>query len=167
MFDKILRPFRIKYEMLCRMFFWGWKLRNNWDFDGETVYGILELKLERMYDCFKADEYHVWCSSTENKRMRQLSEAILLCKRLNNNYYENMSFAEIDAIFGDPSFHFVQLDNWFHSMEVYRPRVKTQEDKEFFSKEYKRIMNKYSKLHKQDQERFYYLLNNNVRQWWT
>lgn len=72
------------YEKIKRMIFWGWKMRNSYDYDAHTIYEMLQWKLERLLHVFKYDGHCVWNNSEDNKRMKDLKEAIELLKRKNS-----------------------------------------------------------------------------------
>ena len=74
-------------EMVQRMFFWGWKMRHNYDFDASYIYDILYLKLDRVYTCFLENGHCVWNDGADTKGMKRLSIARNLAKRLSKDNY--------------------------------------------------------------------------------
>jgi hypothetical protein len=74
-------------EMFKRMLFWGWKMRWNFDFDGQYVYNILHLKLVRMYKCFINHGHCLWTNDINDPLMRKLRIAIECSKRLKEDEY--------------------------------------------------------------------------------
>jgi len=144
MFRDILKWLMQQYEMIRRMVFWGWKLRNSWDFDAQTIYTIMYLKLDRLYNCFRDNGHCVWNSSERNSRMRQLSECRELFRRLDE--YDPMMVA-YDEVFG---------------LE-YVPHGKRFKHQELL---YQRRLNHHTKIRAYMKHRAFHLLEKNIDIWW-
>lgn len=166
MINNLITSVRSKYQTFRRMIFWGWNLRNSWDFDAQTIYDILYLKLQRLYVVFNQNGHLVWNSSPDNKRMRKLSEAILLCKRIKEDYHENNMFADLEQRFGEVKMEFIPQSNGFSKMKLERSKVSTELQRLAYSQELKKAFNKANKLKKADEDRLFKLLRENINVWW-
>jgi len=156
----ITKFFISKYEMIKRMLFWGWKLRNSWDFDACTIYEILYLKLTRIYNCFLDDGHCLWNDDINNKGMRELRTAIELAKRLSEDTYTYYNEKHNEK-WGKPEFSFD--NNVFKST---RNKVLSKEDKIQEKKEFRIALNKDNKQCINDQKELFKLLNKNISYWW-
>jgi hypothetical protein len=71
------------YRMICRMIWWGWKLRNSHDWDYGYMDEIIYLKLERMQKEMLQNGHCVWNSDPKSKEyylMRKLEQAVYTAK---------------------------------------------------------------------------------------
>lgn len=148
----------VKYEMLCRMLFWGWNMRHSYDFDAQTLYDIIYLKLDRVYNCMLSDSHCAWNSSPDTKLMRRLYEARTLAKRLSEgDMYLNSS---------------VKLTEKYRDI---KPRgllssYLDQNSKPIESKLYsyilKKAFEKDNTRYQTDKQRLFMLLNKYLSEWW-
>lgn len=78
------------YNLWCkikRFFYWGWKLRNSYDWDHSYFYEIIYLKLDSMYRYLTT--YGICVSSNKNSNlMKKLLEASNLAKSLSDESFE-------------------------------------------------------------------------------
>lgn len=70
-------------------FFWGWKLRNDVNWDYSSVYYVLEVKLGKLRTGCYQDGNHVW--SENSREYKAISECINLCKKLQESYNDNLN----------------------------------------------------------------------------
>lgn len=145
---KLLNPFRIYnevvsfIEMVKRMLFWGWKLRNSWDFDASTIWEMLNLKYTRIYNCMNKNGHLEWNKNENTKSMKRLRTMIVLTKRLNDEKYVDIA----DPTFWS-EFHSNPNNKWDScfdgetgkrfSRAVKNSRVIEEQDKEMFLKLFK------------------------------
>lgn len=80
------------WEKLCRMCFWGWKMRNSYDWDFAYLYEMLYLKLDKMQQCMLQSGSCVWCTSKETHLMRKLSICRELARRLWEHDYNDIKW---------------------------------------------------------------------------
>lgn len=92
--------FMAKKEMVERMFFWGWAMRDSVDFDAHTVYAMLYYKLDRLYKCFRDYSNCLWDSDINSTQMRKLRIARELARRLMDDDYRTQA-GKIEEIFGN------------------------------------------------------------------
>ena len=66
------------WESICRFFYWGWKMRNNFDWDSGGIYDMLVLKLDRMIPIFENSEFHSYSKKFINrmKLVRTLAQRL-------------------------------------------------------------------------------------------
>lgn len=157
---------RSKYQMFRRMMFWGWNLRNNYDFDAQTIYDILYLKLQRLHVTFNTNSHLEWNSSPTNRRMKKLSEAILLCKRIKTNYHEDNAFIQLEKEFGKLKTEFIPLSNGFSEFKSNREKVTNEQQRKLYREALKKTFERSTKLKKADEDRFFKLLQENINVWW-
>ena len=78
------------------MFYWGWTMRSNYDFDSTYMLIMLHKKLTRMYNCFDKHGICVWNrdkTSDEYSKMKSLKLCITLLDRLiKDEYDDNFDF---------------------------------------------------------------------------
>jgi len=149
MFNKIIQL----YETIKRFFFWGWKLRNNHDWDGAYMYEIIYIKLSRMYYCFLNDGHCVWNSSKDMKDMRKLYECKELAKRLREGEYH--------------SYIHKHYDKWCPNLDIILHLNRRNEDRSLAEKiEFKVACKKDNAQYKVDKERFDYLFSKYLTTWW-
>ena len=156
-----LKPLYSFKEQVERFFYWGWKLRHNYDFDAQTVYELLYLKLDRIYNCMKEYSHLEWNSTPDSNLMRKLAEARGLAKRLHDYDYNHSAFLEADAkfeykVWSEPiegSSNFILQSNWMYKEKEAKLYLKARKKH-------------YAKMLEIDKKRFYYLLDKYLEHWW-
>lgn len=157
-FFNIIYWIRDKYEMIKRMLFWGWKLRNNADFDSHFLYEIIHLKLRKIYECHRDHGHCVWNSSKNNKQMRKLRECYELAKRLYDDEYRLNKVSKIMDKYKSN-----QSKNNF--VESYYPEAKAINHK-LYTFIIKRSMDKDNAILKERKDRLFTLLYKYIDEWW-
>lgn len=157
----LLRDLRIDFksfiEKLRRMVYWGWKMRNSYDFDAHTIYDMLHYKLDKIYQSALKDPYHVW-TDPNTKLMKRLKEASILAKRIREDNYQIRAFQEADEKF--------TYKHWLVPSLTHRKSSlfkKTPERARLFYKGRDRI---YMKVQQHEVERFHMLLEKYIDRWW-
>lgn len=93
-FDSIYEIYtkvRVFFQTVERFFFWGWKLRNSYDFDSAFVYEMLYLKYERIEKCL--ENGHCVHNKTEMRRLKTIK---CLALRLFEANYAQEEFALLE-----------------------------------------------------------------------
>lgn len=155
-----------KIKQFC---YWGWKLRNTVDYDGSTLYDVIYLKLDSIYNCFINDGHLVWNSDKDNKNMRKLRVAIELAKRLSERdctFYCQDLHDKHDLKWGKIKFNFEKIDNKLSYMITSRCNVITEKDKIQESKELRLIYKKEQSIRKHNKELLFKLLFKYLDSWW-
>jgi hypothetical protein len=163
-FDYIYAPLKAyrKYrEMLGRMFFWAWKMRWSWDFDANTVYEMLHLKLSRVHDCMKEHGHLEWNANHDSNLMRKLAEAKMLAKKLSDeNYRQNVER------FYDMYKREKARNGWLEkSLAKYHPKAKPINEK-LHSYFFKKAAERDDAERAYDKKRLYYLMDKYLESWW-
>lgn len=157
--NSIISEFRSKKEMIERMIFWGWKMRNSWDFDASTTYSMIHLKLDRCYKTFKDHGHCAWNSSEKLNRMRKLKEASKLAERLYEDKYDIRAFKETDERF--------KFKQWFtpskYGSQWHSTYEKTPKRARIFYKARGKV---YLAQKKYEHKRLFELLDKYLDQWW-
>lgn len=147
----MIRWFQIQIERVKRMVYWGWNLRDSYDFDTMCMYQMMALKLERIHDVMKNHSHLQWNSDERNNSMRKLSEAKMLAKRISKERYDMRAWEETEARYG------VDFSNGLPIWK-YCP----EKAQKFFLTRAKH----YDKMEKYEWERFHYLLEKYSKHWW-
>lgn len=105
-FDPIYKliQFFIRWEKTKRFFYWGWKLRDSYDFDSGTVYEMLALKYERIY---KVLENGHCCHAKSH--MKRLKTIIGLAERLSKDDYLSQALIPVEQRWGELQMHWNDL----------------------------------------------------------
>ena len=152
--------FTVKYETICRMVFWGWNLRNSYDFDACTIYDILYLKLDKVYKCMRDDSHLMWNSDTNHKDMKRLLEASKLAKKLSEYDYIR-HYHKVKTQYSGK-----RRTDLLSSIE----RSLYPNAKPIDNKLYNSMIKKSCKLDgaekKRDKDRLFRLLNIKIDEWW-
>ena len=70
------------YDKISRMIFWGWHMRDNYDWDFNYTYHILYLKLSRIEKCIIDNGHFLWQDNSKSRRCKSLKEAKEIARRL-------------------------------------------------------------------------------------
>ena len=74
-------------NQIKNFFFWGWKLRNSVDFNANSLYEMIHLKLDTTYKSFVRNSHLMWNRSENTVGMRKLKIAAELAKRISEDKY--------------------------------------------------------------------------------
>jgi hypothetical protein len=85
---RIWQAIKNVYLKARRMLYWGWAMRNNYDWDHDFIIEMLVLKMERMRNYFLKHGYHSTECKNYKPKMQSISLAIKLGHRLLRNEYE-------------------------------------------------------------------------------
>ena len=148
------------FRKVQRMFWWGWKMRNSYDWDYSYLYETVGFKLERMIKEFRENGHCQWNSSPENREFKRLIEARELANRLRGNYNEDRELTKFFEKYTKPR----TKQDLFYKMEIF------QDAKEIDEKLYKFMFKKACEKEKvktdETRKRFYYLLEKYGESWW-
>lgn len=168
------RSIRKLYATVNRFFYWGWKLRNNYDWDGYCVYEMLALKLKRMEVEMKKHGNCMWNSepdSEEYQLMRRLERAAELAHKLNETdtlgYFPELLEAHRKK-WGEIRFVDTEekLSNGMTGFRVKRDGVKTEEDEKLCRQEHREIMDKQYAAREADKAEFFKILREDLENFW-
>jgi hypothetical protein len=145
---------------------YGWYVnvfKNDFDFDGHSLYAIIEYKLKRVEKCLLKG-YAI----QEPKDMHALRLAIKLAGRLKEDKYEERSYDRIDRKYGEMKTWFEPCNDgtdnsYFRSS---RSKVKTEEEKKE-EWNYRLLQYNLSDYRMRREERWMYaILHKHLRIWW-
>ena len=137
-------------NQLSNFFYWGWKLRENYDWDYSFLYEIIYLKLERMERIFRNKSYAI----NSKKHAKQIMVAKNLAKRLMD---ENYDFYETD-FYKKWGGHEIKIENGL--IEFIYPNVSDYNKNQRIA-----IMRDNSKK-SEDKKALFDLLEKQIEYWW-
>lgn len=144
---------------LVRWFPVIWKDRN---WDHQYIYEILHHKLNLQERHIRKHDVHV----DAHKVARRIKLCVLLLKRLmKDDYYEN-AFYFHDKKWGESNFDWIEHDNDHVRLDLTRPNVITEEDKEQENKEYRRLSKHETMLREQDLNMLFSTMRKHIQSWW-
>lgn len=146
------------WEMICRMAWWAWKMRKNYDWDFAYLYMTIHYKLQRMDKVLLSGKSPcVWTTQTQSRMYRSLKEAKEIARRLaegNEDMKYTLAFHDRFG-YNSKSLLSLPLDKDIEKIS----------DK-LYNKMYKTALEKDKKHYKKLKARFYYLLNTFGEYWW-
>lgn len=148
-------------EKIKRIVFWGWKLRNNYDFDAGYMYEVMYLKFDRLYYGMLAHSHCVWNSSPSSKLMRRLYEARGLAKKLSESEYGRHSHTFLEKYYRINEYNPNGV-NFCRPIGVNAKLV----SQEFYSYGLKKTLTRDENERKIDQKRLYHLMERYIDVWW-
>ena len=157
-------------QMIGRIFFWGWKMRDNYDYDSAYLLETMQLKLERMLKAFEQDTHFSWTTEREEKEeyraMVALRICVLILKRMNERYsldYAIHAWDKHHAKWGETKIFFEENGRVTTKQEnVVDEETERQERAEF-----KLVSELNRKIYVRDWNLLWKLLNEYSRHWWT
>lgn len=135
-------------------------MRHSYDFDAQTCYKMLYLKLSRVYDCMLNDSHLMWNSSPSNVGMRKLNECRILAKKLAEDDY-SLNYNKLMLKYRDDRRNSIFSDM---RIELY-PNAKVIPTK-MYSTFLKKAFAKDNNNRLDDKKRFYQLLDKHLDSWW-
>lgn len=160
----MVRKIRILYEQLCRFFYYGWNMRNAYEFDSSSVELAQYYSLLRLKKFMESDKTHLaWNDSKDTKLMKRLAEAVKLSGELvkidnetSNKHYSkfrkkyksNDKKNSISYLFGD---------RYTKAKEI---------DDKLFTFMLRKAFKKDSTVFLEKNKRFEYLMSKYLKHWW-
>lgn len=156
-------PYHIKHGIRNLIIWFPVIWKDRW-WDYYFIYTILRRKLHLMEKNIRLHGHHTKHIEDADK----IKKCVLLLDRLiEDDYHENV-FKHHDEKWGDGELLFKDSTNYPHCYEadIKYPNVKTKEDDELQSKEYKLLSKKPQELIKQDLDLLFKLMRKNIQTWW-
>jgi hypothetical protein len=160
--NELFEWFRSKYEMICRIFYYGWKMRNSYDFDGHALYGVIYLKLDAMYRCFRDHGHCVWNRNKNTVSMRRIRIARELARRLDEGDYFSRALIPHDKKWGTSE---VKFKNGKGIFIIYE-NAKNYEQQEQARDEMLLYYNKAEEQIQTEHKELFRLLEKYLQGWW-
>lgn len=96
-----------------RMIYWGWNLRNSYDWDFGSIDDILYLKLKRIHGQIASPEnmeFHKQHNTDKYHAYKALQLAIKLLERVRKDEYNDKPLDTLDKKFGEISYDFEPVE---------------------------------------------------------
>jgi len=149
-----------------RFFYWGWKLRHNYDWDCNLMYFMMYLKMKTLIDYSRAYAHLCWNIKEDGKEFRKLKIACELAKRLWESDYNTYQNNHVKK-WGELEWEFIKNNKSNCStLNLYRKKANTEELKQQESKE-NIIAIKADEQQRNNEKRYLYkLLEKHLESWW-
>ena len=166
-FNNITYPVRRFFRKVKNVFRWLPTIWKDEDYDYNFINEILIKKLEHTRDFFLSDRTHIM---EADKVAAEIQEAIdrLHMTRDSWEFYEDPAHEAIEKKWGKSTFNFIPTNDGTGSsyMEIEHENVKTDEDKEQYSKEFRDAMKKARKDYMKDKKDAYKFIAKHIDGWW-
>ena len=166
-FNNITYPVRRFFRKIKNVFRWLPTIWKDEDYDYHFINEILIKKLEHTRDFFLSDRTHIMDA---DKVAAEIQEAIdrLHMTRDSWEFYEDPAQESIEKKWGKSTFNFIPTNDGTGSsyMEIEHENVKTDEDKEQYSKEFREAMKQARKDYMKDKKDAYKFIAKNIDKWW-
>lgn len=166
-FNNITYPVRRFFRKVKNVFRWLPTIWKDEDYDYHFINEILIKKLEHTRNFFLSDRTHIM---EADKVAAEIQEAIdrLHMTRDSWEFYEDPAQESIEKKWGKSTFNFIPTNDGTGSsyMEIEHENVKTDEDKEQYSKEFREAMKQARKDYMKDKKDAYKFIAKNIDKWW-
>ena len=160
---KIIRFFR----KIKNVFRWLPTIWNDEDYDDSFIVEILIKKLEHTRDFFLSDRTHIMDAK---KVALEIQEAIdrLHMTRDSFEFYELPTHDKITEKWGESTFNWIPTNDGTDSsyLEIERENIKTPEDEEQYSIEFRQALRDCRKLYEKDKKDAYKFIAKHIDGWW-
>jgi hypothetical protein len=166
-FNNITYPVRRFFRKIKNVFRWLPTIWKDEDYDDHFINEIFIKKLEHTRDFFLSDRTHI----LEAKKVAaEIQEAIdrLHMTRDSWEFYEDPAHEAIEKKWGKSKFNFIPTNDGTGSsyMEIEHENVKTPEDEEQYSKEFREAMSQARKEYRKDKKEAYKFIAKHIDRWW-
>ena len=135
---------------------------NNHDWDHAYIYDLLAYKLKRV-----KKELANGCAIHEKEILEALDEAVLICRRISDDNYEEKYFEVHNKKWGDVKIEFVPAKRpGFTQLKTSRSGVANKKQQKQERKEANAIYKQAEKDIQKDFDRLGFILKNYSRRWW-
>ena len=163
----ITYPVRRFFRKVKNVFRWLPTIWKDEDYDYNFINEILIKKLEHTRDFFLSDRTHI---ADAEKVAEEIQEAIdrLHMTRDSWEFYEEPAHDAIEKKWGKSKFNFIPTNDGTGSMymEIEHENVKTPEDKEQYSKEFRAALEQARKEYLKDKKDAYKFIAKHIDGWW-
>lgn len=166
-FKKITYPVRRFTRKIKNVFRWLPTIWKDEDFDNHFINEIFIKKLEHTRDFFLSDKTNI---AEANKVAGEIQEAIdrLHMTRDSWEFYEQQAHEIITEKWGESKFNWTSTEDGSGSkyLEIEHENVKTPEDKEQYSIEFRDTLKQARKEYMKDKKDAYKFIAKNIDNWW-
>lgn len=155
------------FRKIKNVFRWIPTIWKDEDYDDHFIVEILIKKLEHTRDFFLSDRTHI---TNAEKVAEEIQEAIdrLHMTRDSWEFYEQQANEIITEKWGESEFKWIPTNDGTGSMylEIEHEHVKTDDDKEQYSKDFREAMKQAQKDYIKDKKDAYKFIAKNIDKWW-
>ena len=166
-FNNITYPFRDFYRRVRNVFRWLPTIWNDRDYDDSYITEILIKKLEFTREFYLSDKAY---SAEAEKVAEEIQEAIdrLHMTKDSWEFYESPAHDIIEEKWGKTTFEFIPLEERPNVSEMISKteKVKTPEDKEQYSEDFRAAMKTARKEYMKDKKEAYKFIAKHIDGWW-
>lgn len=166
-FKNITYPIRRFFRKIKNVFRWLPTIWKDEDYDDHFIVEILIKKLEHTRDFFLSDDTHI---VRAKEVAEEIQEAIdrLHMTRDSFEFYESPAHDVIEEKWGKTTFEFIPLEDrpGLNEMISKTEKVKTPEDKEKYSEEFRAILKSARKEYMKDKKDAYKFIAKHIDGWW-
>lgn len=160
-------PFRDFYRRVQNVLRWLPTIWNDRDWDDSYITEILIRKLEFTRDFYLSDKPY---SSEAKRTADEIQEAISRLHQTRDSweFYEDPAHEAIEKKWGKSKFNFIPTNDGTGSsyLEIEHENVKTSEDEEQYSKEFRAAMKQAREQYMKDKIKAYKFIAKNIDKWW-
>ena len=160
--NKIKTEIRHFMESVCRFFYWGWKMRMNYDWDYTGIYEMLVYKLDRMIPLFEKNEFHCY----SKKFIRKMKIIRSLAYRLSKSDYSRNYDAHNDT-WGHSEYRFKANKDGLTSQMIFidPPKVNDKNRKRYMESAKKATLNDNAE-EVEDRILMFNMISKYIPKWW-
>ena len=166
-FNNITYPVKRFFRKVKNVFRWLPTIWKDEDYDHHFINEILIKKLEHTKEFFLSDRTHI---AEADRVADEIQEAIdrLHMTRDSFEFYEEPAHDMIKNKWGESKFNWIPTNDGTGSkyLEIEHENVKTEEDKEQYSKEFREAMKQARKDYMKDKKEAYKFIAKNIDKWW-
>jgi hypothetical protein len=167
MITNITYPFKDFYRRVRNILRWLPTIWKDRDWDHSYINEILIRKLEFTRDFYLSDKPY---SSEASRTADEIQEAISRLHQTKDSweFYENPALEHLEQKWGKSKFNFIPTNDGTGSsyLEIEHENVKTSEDQEQYSKEFRAAMEQCRKDYMKDKIKAYKFIAKNIDKWW-
>lgn len=152
------------WQDIKKMYDWYVNVFNNdFDFDGHSLFAIIEYKLKRLEKCLINGHAH-----QDTKDMKALKLAIRLAGRLKEDKYDEVGYDRHVKKWGEAKrwFELSEINKDLKTWKASRPNVKTPEDEKQCSDDLRAFYEESYARAKKEEKYFYNILHKHLRNLW-
>ena len=165
-FDDLRVNISCFFETVERFFFWGWKLRNSYDWDHRYLVEIIHFKLKRMEKKFIKNSRCTWTERLSKGHpsglAQKLKVAIKLSERyLNHDYSNETKHALHQEKYGE--FTFKSEKGYFITRY---DKTKTEEENNKAKKAFSKLMKEEDERREAERVQLFEIISKYSEHWW-
>jgi hypothetical protein len=166
----MIRAIRQFFKSIKRFFYWGWKMRHNYDWDHVFLLEVIHLKLKRMEHYQINHGMSVDSEDPRSTMRKALRTSIRLCERLIERdpmFYSERLQQEFENKWG-------KINTWSTPIEgkpdmsqlhIQREHVNDENHAQYWE-ESKELYKKQSMLYHRDKRLFFRILEKHIEEFW-